>query len=43
MVSKHQRNTENFLIKTFVLYIKNGFKDNGMGRTYRLNEEKINS
>jgi hypothetical protein len=39
MVSKHQRNTENFLVKTFILYIKYGFKDNGIGRKYRYNEE----
>jgi hypothetical protein len=43
MMSKHQRNAENFSIKTNVLYIKYGFKDNGMGRKYRWNEEKINS
>jgi hypothetical protein len=35
MVSKHEGNTEKFLIKTVVLYIKYGFKVNGMGRTYR--------
>jgi hypothetical protein len=42
-VTKHEGNTEDFLINTFVLYIKYGFKDNGMDRIYRYNEEKMNS